>query len=230
MPPQETLEQEVIIDAWHVRVWRRYKESWFDKHIRFSIPVAFIIFLVAIFGVQPLAIEYASEAASNPVGDIILSNIPVFNVGDFFVYGMFLFVLVVGILTLMYPRRITFTLHAMTLFVLIRSLFVSLTHVGNFTTQAVSDFGPAITQMFFGADHFFSGHAGAPFLMALMYWENRALRYLFLVWSAFFSVIVLLGHLHYSIDVLAAFFITYGIYHISLWLFPRERVLFLSDK
>src|SRR3989344_171906 len=227
MPPQKTHVQEVIIEALHLRVWRRYKESWFDKYVRFSIPLAFIIFLVAVFGIQPLVIDYTNGAATNPVGDIILSNIPVFSVGDFFVYGMFLFVLVVGILSLMYPKRIIFTLHAMTLFVLVRSLFVSLTHIGPFTTQAASDFGPAITQMFFGADHFFSGHAGAPFLMALMYWENKLLRYIFLAWSVFFSIIVLLGHLHYTIDVLAAFFITYGIYHTALWLFPRERMLFL---
>ena len=230
MPPQKTHVQEVIIEAWHLRVWRRYKESWFDKYVRFSIPLAFIIFLVAVFGIQTLVIDYTNGAATNPVGDIILSNIPVFSVGDFFVYGMFLFVLVVGILSLMYPKRIIFTLHAMTLFVLVRSLFVSLTHIGPFTTQVASDFGPAITQMFFGADHFFSGHAGAPFLMALMYWENKLLRYIFLAWSVFFSIIVLLGHLHYTIDVLAAFFITYGIYHTALWLFPRERMLFLSDR
>ena len=214
---------------WYIAVIRRYKESWFDRHVRFSIPLSFILFLLAIFVVQPLAIEYANEVATNPVGDIILSNIPVFNVGVYFVYGMFLLIASVTILCLLYPRRAAFTLHSLTLFVLIRSMFVSLTHVGGFTTEAVSNFGPGITQMFFGADHFFSGHAGAPFLMALMYWHSPTLRYLFLAWSVFFSIIVLLGHLHYTIDVLAAYFITYGIYHFALWLFPKERFYFLSE-
>jgi membrane-associated phospholipid phosphatase len=193
-------------------------------------PLSLVIFLVAIFGIQPISIDYANEVATNPVGDIILSNIPVFNVGWFFVYGMFLLVAFITALCLYHPKRIAFTLHSLTLFVLIRSLFVSLTHVGSFTTEAVSHFGPGITEMFFGADHFFSGHAGAPFLMALMYWHKPRLRYIFLVWSAFFAVIVLLGHLHYSIDVLAAYFITYGIYHIALWLFPRERERFLLES
>jgi hypothetical protein len=188
------------------------------------------IFLVAVFGVQPYAIEFANETATSPVGDIILSNTPVFNVGSYFVYGMFLLVAFIGVLCLYHPKRIPFVLHSLTLFVLIRSVFVSLTHIGNFTTQAVSTFGPGITLQFFGADHFFSGHAGAPFLMALIFWQNKTLRYVFLVWSAFFSVIVLLGHLHYSIDVASAFFITYGIYHMALWLFPREWSLFLSGK
>ena len=46
------------------------------------------------------------------------------------------------------------------------------------------------------------------------------LRYLFLAWSVFFGIVVLLGHLHYTIDVLSAFFITYGIVDIAKWLFP----------
>lgn len=213
---------------WHLAVLWRYKESWFDSHVRFSAPLSFIAFLLAIFVLQPLAIDFANDVATNPVGDIILSNTPVFNVGWMFVYGMFLMVAFITVLCLLYPKRIAFTLHALTLFVLIRSVFVSLTHVGPFITQAANTFGPGITAQFFGADHFFSGHAGSPFLMALMYWHNRTLRYIFLVWSAFFSVIVLLGHLHYTIDVLAAFFITYGIYHLALWLFPKERALFMA--
>jgi hypothetical protein len=102
-----------------------------------------------------------------------------------------------------------------------------MTHVGNFSTQAASTFGPAITRSFFGSDFFFSGHAGAPFLMALIFWDAPLLRYIFLAWSVFFSVIVLLGHLHYTIDVAAAYFITYGIYHIARWLFWREHGLFI---
>ncbi len=208
----------------------RYRESWVDKYLRFSIPVSFIIFCFSIFVVQPLAIDFANEAASNPVGDIILSNTPVFDVGIYFVYGMFLLVGFITLLCLHKPQRIPFVLHSLTLFVLIRSVFVSLTHIGAFTTQAQSDFGPAITRAFFGADQFFSGHAGAPFLMALIFWHVPALRYIFLTWSVFFSVVVLLGHLHYTIDVASAFFITFGIYHIALWLFPRERALFFSPK
>ncbi len=215
---------------WYIAIIDRYKESWVDRHVRFNAPLSFIIFLIAIFGVQPLAIQFASEAATNPVGDIILSNTPVFNVGDFFVYGMFLLVAFITALCLMHPKRIAFTLHALTLFVLIRSVFVSLTHVGAFATQAVSDFGPAITHMFFGADHFFSGHAGAPFLMALMYWHKPVLRNIFIIWSIFFSIVVLLGHLHYTIDVLAAYFITYGIFHLALWLFPREWAYFINTS
>lgn len=215
---------------WYIAVWQRYKESWFDRYVRFSIPISLGIFLIAVFVVQPYAIEFANEAATNPVGDIILSNTPVFNVGSYFVYGMFLLVAFIGLLCLYRPQRAPFVLHSLTLFVLIRSVFVSLTHIGPFATEAANNFGPGITLQFFGADHFFSGHAGAPFLMALIFWQDKTLRYIFLAWSVFFSAVVLLGHLHYSIDVASAFFITYGIYQIASWLFPREKALFMNSS
>lgn len=208
------------------KVYERHLAHWAQWGLFINTVASLAVFLVAIFVIQPLAIDFANEAATSPVGDIILSNTPVFDVGIYFVYGMFLLVAFITALCLAHPNRIPFVLHSLTLFVLIRCVFVSLTHVGAFTTQAVSDFGPAITRMFFGADHFFSGHAGAPFLMALIFWQYPTLRYLFLAWSAFFSVVVLLGHLHYTIDVLAAFFITYGIFQIAKWLLPKDWALF----
>ena len=214
----------------HREIVGRHSEHWRDYARSVPSLLSFGLFLISIFVVQPYAIEFTNNVATTPVGDIILSNTPVFNVGLFFVYGMFALIIVITLLCLAHPKRIAFTLYALTLFVLIRSVFVTLTHVGPFITQAVNTFGPGITLQFFGADHFFSGHAGAPFLMALMYWHHKTLRYIFLLWSAFFSVIVLLGHLHYTIDVLAAYFITYGIYHIALWLFPSDRALFLSKN
>jgi hypothetical protein len=205
---------------------KRHRTHWSDIRLAAGSIISLALFLFAIFVVQPLAISFANDAATSPVGDVILSNTPVFDVGVFFVYGMFLLVAFITLLCLARPNRIAFVLHSLTLFVLVRCIFVSLTHVGAFSSQLPSDFGPAITRMFFGADHFFSGHTGAPFLMALIFWSDARLRYLFLAWSVFFGAVVLLGHLHYSIDVLAAFFITYGVFHIAQWLFPADWALF----
>ena len=37
-----------------------------------------------------------------------------------------------------------------------------------------------------------------------------------------------MGHLHYSIDIFAAFFITYAIYHIAVQIFKKEKLM--SDR
>jgi len=231
MLPQKTPLQEVIIEAWHMRVWRRYQESWFDKYFRFSAPFALLFFTLSIVANYYAGI-YATSRASNYVEDIVLSNIPAFDVDIFFVYGAVLLVAVIFWLCFGNPKRIPFLLHSLTLFIFIRAAFVSMTHLGPFPTAIlVDDVQIFFSKYFlFGGDLFFSGHTGIPFLMALMFWHRPMLRYLFLAWSVFFGVIVLLGHLHYTIDVASAFFITYGIYHAALWFFPRERILFLSDR
>jgi len=77
--------------------------------------------------------------------------------------------------------------------------------------------------MFFtGDDLFFSGHVGLTYLMALLLWDTPRLRYIYLAISIMFAAVVLLGHLHYSIDVFAAYFITYSIYILSTRLFKRD--------
>jgi hypothetical protein len=207
----------------------RYLSLWSDRRARYTTLAAMLVLAYCGFVLQPMAVEFATTHASNPVEDLILSNIPVFNVAGIFVYGMFVLIAVITVQCLLHPNRIAFTLYALALFILIRSIFVSLTHLGPSLEQAVGNFSPGIDAAFFGADLFFSGHTGAPFLMALMYWHDAKLRYFFLLWSLMFGTIVLLGHFHYSIDVLAAFFITYGIYHICLAIFPRERALFLKE-
>lgn len=77
--------------------------------------------------------------------------------------------------------------------------------------------------MFFtGDDLFFSGHVGLTYLMALIFWRTPLLRYIYLALSVMFAVVVLLGHLHYSIDVFAAYFITYTIYTMASRWFKHD--------
>lgn len=206
----------------------RHKGHWTKQDIAVRSMVSILVLAFCGFVIQPFAVEYATEKASNPVTDIFLSNIPAYDVGIFFVYGMFLLIGVVTWLCFSHPHRMPFVLNSLSLFIVIRAVFVSLTHLAPYTIHA-PDFGPAVTRAFYGADLFFSGHTGSPFLLALIFWNHTPLRYIFLGWSVFFGFIVLLGHHHYSIDVLAAFFITYTIYHIARWLFPKDYALFQND-
>ncbi len=217
---------------WYIAVIERYKESWFDRRFRFSTPIAILLFAVSVV-TSYYAIAYATHNASNSVTDIILSNIPTFDVDAFMIAGTLLLIAVITVLFLNHPRRLPFGLYALTLFFFIRSGFTVVTHVASYPLPPDAyNFNSTIGQFLFGfgGDLFFSAHTAIPFLMALSFWHKPALRFLFLAWSGFFGIVVLLGHLHYTIDVLSAFFITYGIYHIALWLFPRERAMFLSSE
>lgn len=172
--------------------------------------------------------SYATLHESNAVHDIILDNIPVFDVDGLFVYGMVAFFTFVTALMIFRPRRMPFVLKAMSLFILVRSFFIILTHIGP-SAQAVIIPGDSIASYFtFTGDLFFSAHTGLPFLMALIYWDSKALRTFFLLTSMFMGVVVLLGHLHYSIDVFSAYFITYGIFQIAKRFFSDDHQLLLN--
>jgi hypothetical protein len=214
----------------HSEVARRHRRHWLEEHRFLETLISIAAFSICYLVIFPFSIEFANTHAGGSVPDIVLSNIPVFDVAHIFVYGMFALITFIAALCLLDPKGSPFILNCLSIFVLVRSIFVSLTHLGPFDTQAVGNFGPAINNAFFGADFFFSGHTGAPFLMALIFWDNKVLRYIFLVWSVFFGVIVLLGHLHYSIDVLAAFFITYTVYRICVWMFPADLELFTKYR
>ena len=208
---------------------RRYRAAYAEPGYGWSVIFSVGAFLISIVA-SSFAIAFSTDRASNSVTDLILSNTPVFNVDGIYVYGAVCLIVFIALIILAYPKRISFTLYSLALFFIVRAMFVSMTHLGPFTPNAGSDFSATIQHMFFGSDYFFSGHTGSPFLMALIFWREKYLRYIFLAWSVFFGAVVLLGHLHYSIDVFAAFFITFTIYHIALYLFPKSRARFSMDE
>lgn len=204
----------------------KHRVCWSNKSFILSTIVGFV-FLILSLVVNYYAGLYATEKASLAVTDIILSNIPVYDVDGMFIYGPFVLWAFVIILSLIKPQRIPFILKSIALFILIRSVFITLTHIGPFPNSLPlnSDLLKYFTS---GSDLFFSAHTGLPFLMALIFQEHRQLLILFTVMAVFFGIIVLMAHLHYSIDVLSAFFITYAIYHITCFLFKKDKEMFES--
>lgn len=175
---------------------------------------------------------YATKIASNHVSDIILGNIPVFDVDFFFVYGAMFFWFFCIFILFSDPKKISFTVKAVATFIVIRAIFVSLTHIAPFPSQILFAGMNRFFDLFSGTsgDLFFSGHTGLPFLFALIFWKEKILRYIMLASSVFFGAVVLLEHLHYTIDVFAAFFITYSIYKIAELLFKKDREYFYSGS
>jgi membrane-associated phospholipid phosphatase len=181
-----------------------------------------VIFSAASVLINHIASVYATLSAGNPVGDILLDNIPVMNV-DFIVNeGAIIFLVFVFLLLLNEPKRIPFTLKGVAIFYIVRSIFLVMTHIGPFPTQSYLDPTDLLYRFNIGGDFFFSGHTGLPFLVALIFWDEKNIRIVALITSVVFGISVIVGHLHYSIDVFAAFFITYGIFHIT-------RKAFISD-
>ena len=207
----------------------QYKILWSDKNFLISLGSGLVLFGISLV-IQFFISGYVNSLPSAPVTDLVLSNIRVYDVDLIFVYGSVLLVFVGLFIGFRRPNYLPFAIKSVALFTLIRSAFVSLTHISIFPTHIIIGspfFNKAVFNgIFTGNDLFFSGHTGLPFLLALMFWDNKKLRFLFLGFSIMFAIVVLLGHIHYSIDVLSAYFITYSIFHICKFLFKKDWQLF----
>lgn len=188
-----------------------------------------LVLLIASFFINYYAGVFATKMASNAVTDILLNNIPVFDVDFIVVQGAFIFVAFLIAVLIYEPKSLPFVLKSLALFIIIRAIFVSMTHIAPFPGRDIVNQGKVVDKFVVGGELFFSGHTGIPFLLALTFWQNKYLRGIFLAFTVIAGTAVLLGHVHYTIDVFAAPFITYGIFHISEKFFRRDYKLLLGS-
>ncbi len=210
-------------------IYQTHRNFW-DKSNFLLLVTASIWFSFAIF-LQYFAYRYIDNyMIGTPVGDLILNNLPSINSGFFIVQGALFSTLVVSCLLIVKPRYMSFSLKALALFIVIRSFFISLTHLGvnlDQITLNTNSLGFIFYDFLYYSenDFFFSGHVGATFLFALIFWKEKIWRMVFLAFSVVFGISMLFAHLHYSIDIFAAPLITYSIFAISRYLFAHDYKL-----
>ena len=208
-------------------ILHKHRTFWSQGSFCWSVVLSLVLLAASLFA-NYFANVYVAIRASNPVTDLILDNLPVVNISWIFFQGAVLFFIFVVWLLILDPNKIPFVIKSIAVFILIRSVFITLTHLAVPPQHSLLSWNNMFDEITSGNDLFFSSHTGMPFLMALIFWNNKRLRIFFIALAFMFGVSVLLGHLHYSIDVFAAFFITYGIWHITMWLFPKDHKLFLE--
>jgi len=200
---------------WHAS-WKT--ELWKHKYL---IIVSLFIFWLAI-RVNLLASNYVDRIPVNSVSDVILDHIPSLDLDLVFGYGLILVVIAIIVYLLAYRIQ---DFHKVTLqfslLIFARSCFITLTHLGQpAAARIVTDLPAAYQLLNYHNDLFFSGHTAIPFMAYLLFKEDKISAF-FLVMTVVLSATVLLMHVHYSIDVFSAFFITYGVYVFGEW-FCRE--------
>ena len=155
-----------------MKLWLKgWENSLKEKDFIKSLILSFL-FLFISFYINFVAGTYATEKISNSVTDIVLSNIRVFDVDGIFIYGSIFIVALITLALVYQNKALPFAIKSISLFVIIRSIFISLTHLGPFPTAVAMHTGNFLNKFTFGGDLFFSGHTGLPFLMALIFWKN----------------------------------------------------------
>jgi membrane-associated phospholipid phosphatase len=203
----------------------RHKYCWTQKTFWQSFIVGVFLLAASLFFNHVSSI-YVDHRAGAYVQDIFLDNLPVVNVDDILNDGVIIYSVLMIFFIIIKPERISVVLKSLATFVFIRAIFTTLTHLGPAPSQTYLDPDDLLIKLNAGRDMFFSGHTGVPFLMALIFWnENKIIRDISIAASIIFGASVLLGHLHYSIDVFAAFFITYTIFCLSKKFFAKDFLL-----
>ncbi|MCR4294216.1 MAG: sphingomyelin synthase family protein [Elusimicrobia bacterium] len=157
----------------------------------------------------------ANGENAQPSPDLLLAWLPHWDTSVLFIYGFTALLLWLIFAGLRWERRrIPRILWAYAILVAVRSFFIILTPMHTPPDHAIVSgdplfdvFGRFLT---FKHDLFFSSHTATPFLAYLLF-RDKWVSLSFLAVSILMAAAVLIGRFHYSIDVFAAFFITYAV-------------------
>lgn len=218
-----------IVRTFINNIYHKHRDFWSWPNI-YLFATGLALFLVALL-VQHYSYRYIDNyITGTPVNDLLLDNLPEVDLDFFIIQAPLILTFLIIVLLLSKPHYVPFSVKALALFIITRSFFISLTHLGVDLNRIVLDeskWGFGLYNFLYQSnnDFFFSGHVGMPFLMALVFWREKFWRIFFLAAALLMGVAMLLGHMHYSIDIFAAPFITYGIFMIAKTFFAKDHKL-----
>ncbi|MBI2653572.1 hypothetical protein HYX02_02050 [Candidatus Woesearchaeota archaeon] len=191
--------------------------SFYKKRIFISL-ILLVIAAIANFYFS----NYTSKVETSTVNDLILNLIPPIDLTPLFILGWWAPFFLIFVFPL-FARIHKFheAVYHFSLLVVVRSIFISLTHLKVPADAIQVSLPKPLNWLYFQNDMFFSGHT-AFILIGFFVFKHEKIKYLFLVLSIIMAFTVLAMHQHYSIDVFAAYFITYGTFKIGEWL--REKL------
>lgn len=181
--------------------------------------VKFLLCAIVFFGIvylnESLSL-YVQSISAPPLQDFLHNTLPFVNLS--MVTSIFFNVLkaLFIILIVFYePKKFNPVIITFALFLLVRSLFFSMTSLGAPVTMFNLDY----TFLFHASqnmtqDLFPSGHVGVTFLMALFI-SNKKISRFYIASAIVIGLFLLMMHAHYSIDVFGAFFVSFGVFYFT---------------
>ncbi len=200
----------------------KLKKSWRKeiKDNKYLILLSFVLLAIAL-AISYMTGIYVQEVQGVTAPDLVLDHIPTLDLDLIYIYGAVLIVALLFLYPLFFKvNKFHEVISQFGLLVAIRGIFTIFTHLALPAGAFSFNVPRPLFFLDFTNDLFFSGHTAVPFLGFLLFKKDK-IRYFFLASSVIMAMVVLLMHVHYTIDVLSAFFITYGSYKIGARFFDK---------
>ncbi len=203
----------------YIHLWR----AFFHSPYNVLSTIIGVALLETSYRITTSLAVYATKNAGAPLNDIVFSYIG--RVDTSIIHGDLSFLLfdLRYILFFILIYYAPFATKALAFLILFRACVINLTQLG--MPDGIVPIASSIT---FGGDLFFSGHVANTFMLALIFWDKRYLRFFFIGISIVFGIAAVIGRYHYSIDVIAAPFFAYGIFAITKKWLRRDYTLLQS--
>lgn len=192
--------------------WKNYLK---EKRNRIELVVTLIL-LAIILTLFTNFLNFIEARNGVVLPDPILS---LFNPIDltWLIFSLIYLSIIIGLITLINnPKILIFTLQVYTLMILVRMTAMYLLPLNPPIKIIILD--DPFVQLFGNGkpltkDLFFSGHTATLFILFLVS-KNKMIKTFFLISTIVVAAAILVQHVHYTIDVFAAFFFTYACYRI----------------
>ena len=198
------------------------RDEWEGVHYKwwiFTLSGVLLFFFLSYCFYTKLG--WVADQRSLPVGtDWLLRHLPVYNVLPVLSWGWFaLHIYAAYVAIAYYPRRMPFLMFMLGVYICIRTLFIFLSPIGppaGMVSMRDMDFifSKIMGTYTFNNEFIFSGHMSIPFLFFLFF-DTKLRRTVMMTGSLLMGACVLLSHNHYTVDVLAAYPVSYSIYALS---------------
>lgn len=193
--------------------WSGY---WKNKSFRVKF-ITGIVLLALLIPLFPVFFEYIEKRAGYQLDDYLLSSLEPVNV------SVLTFLIIWGMIAFTLYRCMKdpdmFLLLIWSYILLCFGRILSIYLVPLDPPKGLIELKDPLSGIFYGSqmvtkDLFFSGHTATLFTMFLCL-KNRTDKAILLVSSFVIGILVLIQHVHYTLDVLAAFLFSYLFYRIA---------------
>ncbi len=208
----------------------KWSDAWKNPSFKWKFWVGMAVF-AGILTSLPFFFDAIENRNGFMFSDFILEHIPArnFSIAVFFLIWSCCLLLIIRIYR--DPMMMLVTLWAYNSVTLLRMACIGLISLN--PPAGLIPLADPITNQFYGAhyithDLFFSGHTTTVFLIFLCLKKKRDRIYALFA-SIFLGLFLLIQHVHYTIDVLAAPVFTYAAYRFALLFTKKERILLFPD-